>query len=90
MFRSIGASISVLFFLFFSGAQALLFPYLVTLLGAYIVFLIFLLISVIYVLLFIPETKNKSLDEIEVLFEKNTLFLPFKCSNMLVRDTFTL
>ena len=83
--RSIGASVSVLFFLFFSGFQILLFPYLVVLLGAYVVYLIFLLINIlsaIYVLMFIPETKNKSLEEIEVLFEGQTFFLPFKCRNL--------
>ena len=83
--RSIGASVSIIFLFFFSGAQALLFPYLVTLLGAYVVYLIFLLVNIlsaIYVLVFIPETKNKSLEEIEVLFEGQTLFLPFKSFNL--------
>ena len=89
--RSIGVSVSVLFFLIFGGFQNLLFPYLVVLLGAYVVHLIFLLINIlsaIYVLVFIPETKNKSLKEIEVLFEGQTFFLPFKCPNLFEKSNF--
>ena len=83
--RSMGASFSVICLLLSSGVQTLLFPYLAKFLGTYVVYLILLLINILsamYVLIFIPETKDKSLEEIEVLFEEKTRFSPLKCSNI--------
>ena len=87
--RSIGASVSVFISLFFSGTQVLMFPYFLTLLGPYFVYLTFVILNIlsgVYVLVFIPETKNKCLEEIEILFQGKTLFIPFKIANPFARE----
>ncbi|KAI6645858.1 hypothetical protein LOD99_13117 [Oopsacas minuta] len=81
--RSAAASISVITRLLFSGVPILVFPYLKQLIGQEYVFLIFLFLNItspFFVFIFVPETKGKSLEEVEDLFKKRIVFITCKYS----------
>ena len=80
--RSVAASFAIIAKLIFAGLPALLFPYLESAIGAGYVFLIFMFVNIssgIFVYVFVPETKRKSMDEIEALYKERTIYVTCAC-----------
>ena len=76
--RHVAAPISISISLLATALPVLVFPYLVEFLGPAYVFLIFILINLsnaMSVLLFVPETKKLSFNEIQELFKSRIIFV---------------
>lgn len=73
--RGMGMGISVLFCWIVNFLIALLFPILLSYLGSSVTFMIFGICNICFILLitkFLPETKGKSLEEIEIELKKGS------------------
>ena len=83
--RYIAASVSFSLLMFTNTLILLIFPFVEQLVESHYIFITFMLLNIstcVFVLLFVPETKGLSMEEIEELFMGKSIFL--KCRNVLL------